>query len=145
MSSLDDVLKRIPYLGVHGLSVAHHQGAVVVHMPLREPITNHVGIVHAGATYTAAETAAGVAAWGIVPGDKAYVLLRAAQVRYTRRAEGDVAATARVSDEGTRAARAAFAQAGRADATVEVNATDAQGETVFVGSFDYALRPRGGS
>ena len=142
--NLADVLARIPYLRVHELSVdaGDGNGAVQVRMPVHREVTNHLGIMHAGALFTAAETAAGVAAWCIVPADRAYVLLRGAQIRYTRRAEGDVVASAHVADGQAETARAAFDDRGRADAVVEVSMTDPAGETVFEGSFDYALRPR---
>ena len=141
--NLADVLGRIPYLRVHHLGVGEDaDGAVTVRMPLAEEVTNHVGIVHAGALFTAAETAAGVAAWRVVPDDRAFVLLRAATVRYTRREEGEVAAKASAEPAAARAARAAFDQTGRADVAVEVTATDAVRETVFEGTFDYALRPK---
>ena len=136
-----DVLARIPYLHVHGLDVSTVDG-VRVRMPVKKELTNHVGIFHAGALFTAAETAAGVAAWGIVPGDRAYVLLREATIRYTRRAEGDVQAVARVASDQAEAALATFNDTSRADARIEVSMTDAKGEKVFEGSFDYALRPR---
>ncbi|MBI5529446.1 MAG: DUF4442 domain-containing protein [Deltaproteobacteria bacterium] len=139
---LAGILDRIPYLRVHHLEAREDPGgAVTLRMPLSETVTNHVGIVHAGALFTAAETAAGVAAWRVIAGDRAFVLLRGATVRYTRRAEGDVVARASVDSAIAGVARGAFDEAGRADVTVEVNATDPAGETVFEGSFDYALRP----
>lgn len=136
------VLGRIPYLRHHHLEAGEGEGAVTVRMPLAEAIKNHVGIVHAGALFTAAETAAGIAAWRVVPGDRAVVLLRGATVRYTRRAEGDVVARGSVDAAAARAARAAFEQTGRADVVARVTVADPAGETVFEGDFDYALRPR---
>ncbi len=136
------MLARIPYLNVHQLRVdTDADGTVRGAMALRAELTNHVGIVHAGALFTAAETAAGVAAWQVVPANAAYVLLRAATIRYTRRAEGDVAASARVDPAAADVARTAFEQRGRADVAVDVTITDGDGEIVFKGSFDYALRP----
>ena len=139
---LRDVLGRIPYLRVHRLEVDDEDGAVAVLMPAREDVENHVGILHAGAIFTAAETAAGAAAWRVVPGDRAFVLLRGATVRYTRRAEGDVIARATVDSAAAERARAAFDETGRADLPARVTVVDPAGETVFEGSFDYALRPR---
>ncbi len=142
MTALREVLARIPYLRPHGLAVDGSGDDVGVRMPLAPALTNHVGILHAGALFTAAETAAGVAAWGVVGGDRAYVLLRSATVRYRRRAETDVAATASIDPEAARAAVAAFEASGRADVEVEVTVADAAGEPVLHGTFDYALRPR---
>lgn len=141
--NLADVLGRIPYLRVHRLEVGEGgDREVTVRMPGAEAISNHVGIVHAGALFTAAETAAGVAAWRVVPGDRAFVLLRHAEIRYTRRAEGDVVATARVATSEVTRARALFDASGRGDVATEVTVTGPDGQTVFEGVFDYALRPR---
>ncbi len=141
-TSLAGVLARIPYLQPHRLAVDASDEAVVVRMHPNPELMNHVGIFHAGALYTAAETAAGVAAWQIVGGDRAFVLLRGAEVKYPRRAEGQVVASAKVDPTVAQTARADFDANARADAMVAVTATDASGQTVFSGSFDYALRPR---
>lgn len=137
-----EMVGRIPYLRRHHLEVRDSGGVVAVRMPLSESVTNHVGIVHAGALFTVAETAAGIAASSVVPGERAFVLLRGATVRYTRRAEGDVVAVARVAGEQAGRALAAFDASGRSDVRAEVTATGPGGHTVFEGSFDYALRPR---
>jgi acyl-coenzyme A thioesterase PaaI-like protein len=105
-------------------------------------VHNIIGTIHAGALFTLAETAAGVAAFGAAPGDGAMVLLRAAKVRYTRRAEGDLVATAWAPPELAQAAGADFEADGRADLVIEVAIIDDHGEPVFEGSFDYALRAR---
>ena len=139
---LDDVLARIPYLNVHDLSVETEGDRVLVRMPLHHALSNHVGILHAGALFTAAETAAGVAAYRVVPGDRAFVLLRSASVSYTRRAESGVLSTGSVEPAAADAARAAFDAEGRADVLARVRCVDAEGETVFEGTFDYAVRPR---
>ena len=140
---LQKVLDRIPYLGIHELRIDGRGGggAVNVAMPLRPELGNHVGIFHAGAIFTLAETAAGVAAWQVIPGARSIVLLRGATIKYTRRAEGDVSARADTEPEQAEAARIAFDADGRADIDVEVTITDAGGETVFAGSFEYAIRP----
>lgn len=140
VTAVADVLGRIPYLASHELLVGERGGVVEVVLPSKVELTNHVGVVHAGAMFTAAETAAGVAAWHVVPDGAAYVLLREARVRYTRRAEGEVRSIAQVDEAAAREARGSFAETRRGDVLVEVEAFDLDGEKVFVGSFDYALR-----
>ncbi len=139
--TLSQVLARIPFLEPFGLQV-EASDQVAVHLPDQPFTRNHVGTQHAGALFTVAETAAGVAAWGVVPDDGAFVLLRRAEVRYTRRAEGPVTATATVADDAAEASRRLFAETWRADIDVDVTIRDEAGERVFEGSFDYALRPR---
>jgi len=142
LARLASVLERIPYLGLHHLDLDATEASVRVRLNPRPELLNHVGIFHAGAIYTAAETAAGVAAWRSVPADAAFVLLRSAEVRYLRRAEGAVTVIATTDAAAVRAAAARFAQTGRADLAAMTHATDATGAAVFEGSFDYALRPR---
>ncbi len=140
--ALDDVLARIPYLRPHELAVDATADGVTVRLPVRPQLVNHVGIFHAGALFTAAETAAGVAAWRVVDGNRAFVLLRGCEVRYPRRADGDVVSTASIGAADQQAARAAFDDLERADVAVEVTAQDTTGATVLSARFDYALRPR---
>lgn len=140
--NLDAVLSRIPYLALHALDATPDGDGVRVRLRFSREVQNHVGTLHAGALFTAAETAAGVAAWRVVPGDRAAVLLRGATVHYTRRAESDVVAVASVDTAAAASAREAFAAGGRADVAAVVRVTDVGGETVFEATFDYALRPR---
>lgn len=137
------MLARIPFLGPLRVEAEiEADGAVRVRMPFTEAVANYVGIVHAGALFTLAETAAGAAAHALVADLDGFVLLRGAEVRYTRRAEGDTAATARVASGQAAAARTAFQTERRADVAVEVMVAARDGATVFEGRFDYALRPR---
>ncbi len=140
--SINDLLATVPYLPPHRIGVEMgEQGVVGANMPFRREVTNYVGTVHAGALFTLAETAAGVAAHGVVPGGRAFILLRGAEIRYTRRAEADVAASARAIEKDAEAARAAFDADNRAEIPIAVTITDADGETVFEGNFDYSIRP----
>ena len=139
---LQELLASIPYLKTHGLKVdVATDGSVQARMPYQKALTNHVGILHAAAIYALAETAAGVAASVIVPGGGAIVLLRSGKVNYPRKAEGDLLASACAASDVAEKARADFASDGRTDAKVGVAVTTAEGQTVFEGTFDYALRP----
>lgn len=139
--TLQAKLASIPYLPPHRIVVAEEDGGTIIaRMPFRREITNYVGSVHAGALFTLAETAAGVAATAVVPDGRAFVLLRSVTVRYTRRAQSDLMATARVAAEGAAKSRVDFDAEGRADSLVPVTITDADGAPVFEASFDYALR-----
>jgi acyl-coenzyme A thioesterase PaaI-like protein len=143
MSELEALLARIPYLAPHGLQAAWAtDGSVTVHQPFRPALANYVGIVHAGAIYTLAETAAGIVANELVTRLGGFILLSGATVRYTRRVEGDASATARADGPAAVAARARFETDARAEITIGVVVTTPDGETAFVGSFDYALRRR---
>lgn len=141
--ALDALLARIPYVVWHDIQVVEESpGVVRLALSAREEIANYVGILHAGAIYTLAETAAGSVANSVIADNAAFVLLRDANVRYTRRADGEITATAKVDTEAASAASSEFAAQARADIAVDVDVTDAGGDTVFAGSFTYALRPR---
>ena len=140
--SIEAMLEKIPFLAPHGMKLEDlNGGEVSVRMPFRREVTNHVGTMHAAALFAVAETAAGVGAWGVVAGGAAIPLLRGASIRYARRVDGDVVARARVTDQACDAARSAFEQSARADIDVNVTVAGADGEPVFQGTFDYALRP----
>jgi uncharacterized protein (TIGR00369 family) len=137
----NELLATIPYLPPHKIEVTTQADeAVTARMPFRREVTNLAKTVHAGALFTLAETVAGVAAAGAVPGGRAMPFLRAASSRYLRRAQSDLEAEARIPLDGANTARRAFDKEGRADLAVDVSITDAEGETVYLGSFDYALR-----
>ncbi len=141
--TLDALLAKIPYVVWHDIHVVEESpGVVKLTLCAREEIANYVGIMHAGAIYTLAETAAGSVANNVIEGNIAFVLLRDANIRYTRRADGEITATATADASATAAAQAGFAEHARADIAVDVDVTDADGETVFTGCFTYALRPR---
>lgn len=136
------VLPSIPYLQPHRLEVTEQTGEhIKVKMPFGKQLTNHVGTLHASALFTIAETAAGLHATDLIPGNRAIPLLRGATVKYTRRASGDLTATASVKDGSAAEVITAFDANDRADVDIEVDVTDAENETVFNGTFDYAMRP----
>ncbi len=138
------VLDAIAYVAWHAHKIELEEpGHVVVAQPDRPDLHNYAGTVHAGALYTLAETAAGVAADGLAAPLDGFILLAAAQVRYTRRAEGSLVADARL-DAATNAAALAeeFERSGRGAVTVSVSVRDPAGEPVFEGSFQYAIRRR---
>ena len=138
---VNQLLATIPYLPPHRIEVtAQGEGTVCARMPFRPEVTNLIGTVHAGALYTLAETVAGVAANNLVPRPGVAPLLRAAQASYIRRATSDLVAEAQVSSEAAVQARDDFERERRADVAVDVTITDAEGEAVYVGEFDYALR-----
>lgn len=136
------VLGTIPYLEPHRLEVTEQTHEyLAVKMPFGKQLTNHVGTLHASALFTVAETAAGIHATSVIPGNRAIPLLRGATVSYTRRASGDLTATARVKAGESERVLADFDANNRADADIEVDVVDTENEIVFKGTFDYAMRP----
>lgn len=141
--STQGTLDAIAYVAWHGIRVLDEApGRVRLSLPAREDLLNFVGSGHAGALFTLAETAAGVAADSVARTLDAFILLKGATVRYTRRASGELAATGEASAQAVEAAKNSFAGTRRADLAVRVVIHDPAGEAVFEGMFDYALRPK---
>lgn len=135
------MLTGIPYLKPHHVRVEEPVGdEVIVHMPFGKEVTNYIGTVHAGALFSLAETAAGIAAFK-VGGGKAIVLLRGATIRYEKIAKEDVVARATIAPETASKAAEEFLADGRAEADVQVKVEGADGTPLFAATFDYALRP----
>lgn len=141
--ALAELLASIPYVVWHDIEIDEDAGTSVnLRVPFREDLANYVGSFHAGVLYTLAETAAGVVADRALPAGQAFVLLRNAEIHYTRRPEGDVSAHAELDKQAVTKARHAFEETARADIAVMVTMTDGAGACVFQGRFNYALRPR---
>ncbi len=137
------LLATIPYVVWHEIEVLE-ESEIAFEMRLRNrpEVHNYVGTMHAGALYTLAETVAGVAADRFAGDQNAFILLRDASVHYTRRAEGDIIARSFIDPSNLRTATDEMKENGRAIIQVSISARDTSGETVFEGSFTYALRPR---
>lgn len=137
------MLEQIPYLENHDLDVEVGEEKVEARMDYRQEFTNYIGTLHAGALYTVAETAAGVAAYQIGLDQQALVLLRKASISYTRPAKESVRAIARVDSSDANSAQTKLERHNRADVPVTVRMLNDNGETVLKGEFYYALRPEG--
>jgi uncharacterized protein (TIGR00369 family) len=142
-AATQSLLDSIGYIAWHGHKVIDQGvGWVKVAQPTRDDLVNYVGAAHAGAMFTLAETAGGVAADSIALPLGAYVLLRSAEVKYTRRASGVLVASAQTKEQARVEAEQRFSQNGRADISVDVVIDGADNQRVFESQFQYALRPR---
>lgn len=143
MTSTQDTLNAIGYVAWHDIQVVDESiGRTSVVLPARDDLLNYVGTAHAGALFTLAETAAGVAADSMAQALNAFILLKQAKVNYTRRAAGALSATGEADADASRRAQRSFSEDGRADLPIEVVIRDGEGNSVFSGTFDYALRLR---
>ncbi len=141
--NLRKILSSIPYIVHHDVEVVEMgENEVRVRMPFSKEVQNYVGSMHAGALFTAAETAAGAVAFMVVPDGQTFAILRGADIRYTRRADSDVLAVACITTEDASTARSTVKDTGRGEVNVSLTLTDKAGEVVVKGNFDYALRAR---
>ena len=143
MSDLQAILDSIAYVAWHGCKVMDEgAGQARIAQPGRADLLNYFGAAHAGAMYTLAETAGGVAADSIARPLGAFILLRSAEVKYTRRAAGALEAQAAAEKAECETAMRRFSESGRADISIAVVICDSDEQPVFEGAFHYALRPR---
>lgn len=143
MSETQSLLDSIAYVAWHGHRVVEQSaGFVAIAQPARDDLLNYVGAVHAGAIYTLAETAGGVAADNVARPLGAFILLRSAEVKYTHRATGALVARAHADESARRETAKRFVDNQRADLSVAVVIYDSDERPVFEGDFHYALRPR---
>lgn len=117
----------VPFVRTLELSIApvHTPGQATVTLPSRPAVHNHMGTAHAGAVYTAAESASGAAALSLfadVVAKGAYVALKSSTVTHKKARAGDVVASATIDGEPA-ALRKAYKETGKVDfdAVVELS------------------------
>ena len=132
----------VPYIGHMGIEVAAmSEGAAMATLPDRPELHNHVGSQHAGALFGVAETASGAAFVGAFAARMGDVtpLARSAQISYLKVARGPIEAKAKLGIPAAEALAALDAD-GRVDFSVEVEMTDAEGNTVATATVDWNVR-----
>jgi uncharacterized protein (TIGR00369 family) len=124
---LDYLLASEPYLVFMGMHVETLQAeSVTLRLPLRQEVTNHLGMVHGGAQYALGEATA-IAMASRIPDEQAgqvHLLTASAIINYRRRAQGGLIGRAGMSPEEIIRLRAAFAEHGRLRFPVTVELSD---------------------
>jgi uncharacterized protein (TIGR00369 family) len=134
--------EAVPFAGHLGVTVTSmSEGEAVALLPERDELKNHVGSQHAGALFTAAETASGAAFVGAFAERMGEVtpLARSAEIAYEKIAKGPIEATARLGmakDE----ALAALDSEGKVEFPCEVVLTDAEGIQVASATVRWHVR-----
>ena len=128
----DGMAMAVPFVGHLGIEITEiGPGEATVQLPRRSELTNHVGSQHAGALFTAAETASGAAfvgAFAIRMGDVT-PLARAAEITYERIATGRITATAKLGIDASEAIATLDAE-GKVEFPCEVELFDSDANTV---------------
>jgi len=127
------------YLGLEITSVAAGEATVV--LPERAELTNHVGSQHAGALFTAAETASGAAFVGAFAERMGDVtpLARNAEISYEKIARGPIEASAKLGVPADEALAALDAD-GKVVFPCEIELTDAEGQRVATATVQWHVR-----
>jgi len=134
--------QAVPFVGYLGLEItAISEGEATVVMPERPELLNHVGSQHAGALFTAAETASGAAFVGAFAERMGDVtpLARSAEIAYEKIASGPITATARLGVDAAEAL-ATLNGEGKVEFPCEVELTDAGGQRVGSATVHWHVR-----
>jgi uncharacterized protein (TIGR00369 family) len=134
--------QAVPFAGYLGLEIVSvSAGEAVVRLPERAELTNHVGSQHAGALFTAAETASGAAFVGAFAERMGEVtpLARGAEISYEKIAKGPIEARARLGVPAADALATLDAE-GKVVFPCEIELTDSAGQLVATATVQWHVR-----
>jgi uncharacterized protein (TIGR00369 family) len=129
----------VTHLGIEITEVGPGEATVV--LPRRQELKNHVGSQHAGALFTAAETASGAAfvgAFAVRMGDVT-PLAKSAAIDYEKIAHGAITARATLGIDAAEAL-ATLDDEGKVEFPCEVELTDKDGQRVATASVQWHVR-----
>ncbi len=138
-AALVEAVPFVKHLGVEMLDTS--DGAAQCRLKLDDRVKNHLGTLHAGAMYTLAETASGMA-MATIFADKMFTLkpvAAGAEVQYLKLAKGDVTAKAEAKDSPDQL-RSQLEADGKVRLDVAVSLYDESGREVAKMTFDWAVR-----
>jgi uncharacterized protein (TIGR00369 family) len=134
--------QAVPFVGHLDLEVTEiSEGEATVVMPERPELLNHVGSQHAGALFTAAETASGAAFVGAFAERMGELtpLARSAEISYDKVAKGPITARAKLGIDAAKAHETLDAD-GKVEFPCEIELTDGDGAVVATASVRWHLR-----
>jgi acyl-coenzyme A thioesterase PaaI-like protein len=146
MTDFDAIAKgmsmAVPFAGHLGLEItAIAEGESTVRLPEGTELTNHVGSQHAGALFTAAETASGAAFVGAFAERMGDVtpLARSAEISYEKIANGPILAAAKLGVDPAEAL-ATLDSEGKVEFPCQVVLTDESGTQVATATVHWHVR-----
>jgi uncharacterized protein (TIGR00369 family) len=134
--------QAVPFVGHLNLEItAISEGEATVVMPDRPELLNHVGSQHAGALFTAAETASGAAFVGAFAERMGELtpLARSAEISYDKVAKGPITAKAKLGIAAAKAHETLDAD-GKVEFPCEVELTDDDGAVVAAANVRWHVR-----
>jgi len=117
--------------------------AVVLALPHDVSNLNPMGIVHAGASFTLAETTAAALCVMSFDISKLSFIGKQVDIRFRRPGKGELTSRAQLAEADVAAASAQALAAGKHDLPITVDVTDAAGEPVASATVTMALRQVG--
>jgi uncharacterized protein (TIGR00369 family) len=134
--------QAVPFAGFLGVEVTElSAGEATAVLPERAELKNHVGSQHAGALFTAAETASGAAFVGAFAERMGDVtpLARSAEISYEKIAKGSIEAKARLGVPAAEALATLDAE-GKVVFPCEIELIDADGQRVATATVQWHVR-----
>lgn len=132
----------VPFAGFLGLEITEvGPGEATVVLPQRAELNNHVGSQHAGALFTAAETASGAAfvgAFAVRMGD-VVPLAKSAEIDYLKVANGPITAVGTLGIDPAKAL-ATLDDEGKVEFPCEVELTNRDGARVATATVHWHVR-----
>jgi uncharacterized protein (TIGR00369 family) len=132
----------VPFVNHLGIEITEvGAGEATVVLPRRPELNNHVGSQHAGALFTAAETASGAAfvgAFAVRMGDVT-PLAKSAEIDYEKVAHGPITATATLGIDAAEAL-ATLDEEGKVEFPCEVILSDKDGNRVATATVHWHVR-----
>jgi acyl-coenzyme A thioesterase PaaI-like protein len=138
----EGMTQAVPFAGFLGLEITKvAPGKAVVVLPERPELKNHVGSQHAGALFTAAETASGAAFVGAFAERMGDVtpLARSAEISYEKIANGPIEAHATLGVPADEALATLDAD-GKVVFPCQIELTDAEGQRVATATVEWHVR-----
>lgn len=131
----------VPFIQTVGLEITEvAPGSATVVLASRREVHNHIGTVHAGALYTAGESATGAVVLGLfgdlLPG--LFIALKSAQVTHSKARAGDLTARATLLGDAA-AVRQGYDADQKADFDVQVH-FEVDGTEVAEVRYTWAVR-----
>jgi acyl-coenzyme A thioesterase PaaI-like protein len=134
--------QAIPFAGHLNVEITEiSEGKATVVLPDLPELKNHVGSQHAGALFTAAETASGAAFVGAFAERMGDVtpLARSAEIAYEKIANGEITAKATLGVDAAEALATLDAQ-GKVEFPCEVELTDGDAQRVATATVNWHVR-----
>jgi acyl-coenzyme A thioesterase PaaI-like protein len=137
--------QAVPFAGHLNVEITEiTAGEATVLLPDLPELKNHVGSQHAGALFTAAETASGAAFVGAFAERMGDVtpLARSAEIAYEKIANGEITAKARLGVDAAEALATLDAE-GKVEFPCEVELSDGEGQRVAAATVHWHVRLKG--
>lgn len=138
-AGMDTIVPFIPVVGIRCTEMSI--GRAVCVLPDRTEVHNHIGSLHAGAMFTAGESAAGMAFTGAFVDqlERIHPLAAGAQIRYLAVARGDLTVEATLRDDVAEI-RDRLARDGKVRFVVDVEMRDPEGTPCVEMTVDWHVR-----